>query len=298
MGAAVTPDDLTRERPFLFGLAYRMLGSAADAEDVLQEAWLRVAEVDDARSPRALLATVVTRLCLDETRSARRRRETYVGPWLPEPLAGAVIDDDRLEQAESMSTAFLVLLESLSPAERAVFVLREVLDFDFADVAAAVGRTEAACRQLRHRAKERVAERPARYAPPPDERAARTAAFVAAMAMGDVEALVRMMSDDASAVTDHGGKASAIRRVIEGADPVARLLTGLARKSTGVEGVAARLAEVNGAPALVIREGDRVTSVIQFGWSDGADGPRVSAVYMTRNPDKLRAVDEALRDGW
>lgn len=293
----MTPEDLARERPFLFGLAYRMLGSAADAEDVLQEAWLRVAEVDDARSPRALLATVVTRLCLDETRSARRRRETYVGPWLPEPVAGAVVDDDRLDRAETVSAAFMVLLESLSPLERAVFVLREVLDFDFADVAAAVDRSEAACRQLLHRAKAHVAERPARYEPAPDVRAALTVAFVTALATGDVEALVRMLADDATAVTDHGGKASAIRRVLRGATTVAQLLAGLQRKSVGAEGVEGGLAEVNGALALVIREGGVVTSVIQLGWSEGPDGPRVAAVYMTRNPDKLRALDAALRGG-
>ncbi len=290
----MTPDDLARERPFLFGLAYRMLGSAADAEDVLQEAWLRVADVDDARSPGALLATVVTRLCLDETRSARRRRETYVGPWLPEPIAGSVVDDDRLEKAETVSVAFMVLLESLSPMERAVFVLREVLDFDFSDVAAAVDRSEAACRQLLHRAKARVAERPARYVPDADTGRALTVAFVTALATGDVEALVRLLADDAMAVTDHGGKASAIRRVLTGADPVARLLVGLARKGAAVGGVDAGLEEVNGALALVIREGGVVTSVIQFGWSDGAEGPRVSAVYMTRNPDKLHTFDAAL----
>jgi RNA polymerase sigma-70 factor (ECF subfamily) len=290
----MTPDDLARERPFLFGLAYRMLGSAADADDVLQEAWLRVRQVDDARSPRALLATVVTRLCLDETRSARRRREEYVGEWLPEPVADAP-GGVALGAAESVSMAFLVLLESLSPLERAVFLLREVFDFDFDEVAAAVGRSEAACRQLLHRAKAHLDERPARYAPDPTTRDALTVAFVTAVATGDVASLVAMLSEQVRAVTDHGGKASAARRPVTGANSVARFLTGLQRKAAGAVGVDAGLEVINGAPALVVREGGAITTVMQLGWEAGEGGPRVAAVYMTRNPDKLRRLEAALR---
>lgn len=293
----MTPEEIARERPFLFGLAYRMLGSAADADDVLQEAWLRVAEVEEVRSPRALLATVVTRLCLDETRSARRRREEYVGEWLPEPLADAPAGDP-VERAETVSVAFLVLLESLSPLERAVFLLREVFDFDFAEVAAAVGRSEAACRQLLHRAKAHVDARPARYAPDPAARDALTMAFVAAVATGDVASLVAMLSEQVTAVTDHGGKASAARRPVRGADSVARFLTGLSRKGAGAGGVSARLVAINGAPALVVRGGEAIETVIQLAWEMGEAGPKVAAVYMTRNPDKLRRLEETLRGGW
>jgi len=290
----VTPEEIARERPFLFGLAYRMLGSAADADDVLQEAWLRVAEVEEVRSPRALLATVVTRLCLDETRSARRRRLEYLGEWLPEPVADAPADDP-FERAETVSVAFLVVLESLSPLERAVFLLREVFDFDFAEVAAAVGRNEAACRQLLRRAKAHVDARPPRYAPDPATRDALTMAFVAAVATGDVASLVALLAEQVTAVTDHGGKATAARRPVRGADFVARFLAGLGRKGAAASGVSAQLVAINGAPALVVRGGETVETVIQLAWEAGDGGPKVAAVYLTRNPDKLRRLEASLR---
>ena len=281
-------EDLEQERPRLFGLAYRILGSAADAEDVLQEAWLRAADVSDPRSPRAVLTTIVTRLCLDEVRSARRRREEYVGPWLPEPIptpeAGA---DERLDEAETLSMAFLLLLEALSPLERAVYVLREVLDCDMPDVAAAVGRSEAACRQLLVRAREHVGEGRRRY--PVDTRAARdlSMTFFGALASGDLEALTRLLADDVVAHADHGGKAKAILREVTGPDRVARFLIGMAGKLPGAPGWSTTMAWLNGTPAIVLHEGEAVISAMLFEFVATPAGPRVGAIRTVRNPDKL-----------
>jgi len=293
----MTPDLLEAERPYLFALAYRLLGSAADAEDVLQEAFLKARAVDDIRSPRALLTTIVTRLCLDEVRSARRRREEYVGPWLPEPIAtGEPGADDRTIAAESMSMAFLVLLESLSPLERAVFVLREVLDLDFGEIAEAVGRSEAACRQLLHRAREHVAARPARFPVAPTAQRSLTAAFLTALGTGDLDGLMRLLTEDVAFTTDHGGKARANLRTVAGRDRVARLMAGLYDKSMklGWAGVPTWL---NGAPALLALEQGRVVSATVLELVDGGDGPRVANVHTVRNPDKLAGLDQALHAG-
>jgi RNA polymerase sigma-70 factor (ECF subfamily) len=294
----MTPDDLARERPYLFGIAYRILGTAADAEDVLQEAFLRAREIDDARSPRAVLATIVTRLCIDEVRSARRRREAYVGPWLPEPILSdapaTTSSAERVCDAESMSMAFLVLLESLSPLERAVYVLREVLDFDFAEVAAAVGRSEAACRQLVHRAKEHVAARRKRFPAAPDAQKSITAAFLGALAAGDLDALARLFTDDVQVVPDHGGKAKSHTRVIVGADRASRYFAGMHGRMTRGRyggGDAAMPAWVNGAPAFVTYDhGVVVGAVVLDVVVDAAGAVRVANVYVVRNPDKLTAL--------
>ncbi len=294
----VDPTALEQERRYLFGLAYRLLGSAADAEDVLQEAFLRARDVEDVRAPRALLTTIVTRLCLDEVRSARRRRETYVGPWLPEPIATAAPGaDDRLETAESLSMAFLLLLESLSPLERAVFVLREVLDLDFPAIARAVGRSEAACRQLLHRARGHVDEGRARYAVPPAAARGLVAGFLGALAAGDVDALTRLLADDVVAVSDHGGKAKAIRRPVGGSDRVGRFLVGLVRKLPG-SGWTGFPTWLNGEPAFVAVAGGEVVSAMLFELAASASGaPRVSAVRVVRNPDKLKGLTAAWREG-
>jgi RNA polymerase sigma-70 factor (ECF subfamily) len=297
----MTPEDVERERPYLFGIAYRILGTAADAEDVLQEAFLRAREIDDARSPRAVLATIVTRLCLDEVRSARRRREAYVGDWLPEPLltdapsAGAPPSAaDRVADAESVSMAFLVLLESLSPLERAVYVLREVLDLDVAEVAEAVGRSEAAVRQLAHRAKEHVAARRRRFPAPPQAQHSLTMAFLGALASGDVDALAKLFTDDVRIVPDHGGKATSFLNTLEGADRASRYFAGMAgRMKDGRYGVeaAAMPAWIGGAPAFLVTEGGVVTSATVLEVVAGPDGaPRIAQVFVVRNPDKLAAI--------
>ncbi len=264
-------------RGLLHGIAYRMLGSAADAEDVLQEArlrWLAVAHAEVA-SPRALLVTIVSRLCLDQLGSARVRRETYVGEWLPEPVAtGPDADPDTL------SMAFMVLLERLAPAERAAFLLAEVFDYSHAEVAAILGKSEEACRQLAARARRHVKE--ARPRPVDREAHARTlGAFMAACASGDLRALERMLAADVVARADSGGHARAARRPVHGAERVARLLVGLARK--GGAAAVPELRELNGLPALVLREGGAVTTAILLDVDDG----QIRAVYFVRNPDKL-----------
>jgi RNA polymerase sigma-70 factor (ECF subfamily) len=294
----MTPEELARERPYLFGIAYRMLGSAADAEDVLQEAFLRARTIEDARSPRAMLATIVTRLCLDEVRSARRRREEYVGPWLPEPIASAepwtTSTADKIADAESMSMAFLVLLESLSPLERAVYVLREVLDYDFEEVAAAVGRTEAACRQLFHRAKAHVTERRKRFPAAPAAQKTLTASFMGALVAGDLDALARLFTDDVQVVPDHGGKAKSHTRTVVGADRASRYFAGMYgrfRDNRYVDGpTGSRLAWINGAPGMLQLAGDAIVGAVIFDVVDEGGAARIAQVHVVRNPDKLAAL--------
>jgi RNA polymerase sigma-70 factor (ECF subfamily) len=299
----MTPDVLEPERAYLRGVAYRLLGSAADADDVVQEAMVKARAIDDAdvRSPRALLTTIVTRLCLDEVRSARRRRERYVGPWLPEPVVTGALGaatgdrpDDKIGATESVSVAFLLLLETLTPHERAVFVLREVLDLEFAEIAAAVDKTEAACRQLLHRARERVAAGRRRF-PRRDAQAALATRFVTALATGDVAALVDLLIDDATAVSDHGGKAKAAQHTIVGADRVARFLVGMAGKAATLQ-LTSEVAWLNGSPALVVRDARAgaiyVTVTLDLLEVDGA--ARVAAVHLVRNPDKLPAALPAI----
>ena len=295
----MTPDELLAERPYLFGLAYRILGSAADAEDVLQEAFLRARDLTDVRSPRAMLTTIVTRLCLDEVRSARRRREEYVGPWLPEPIvteAPAPSPDQQTLTAESVSMAFLVLLESLSPLERAVFVLREVLDLEFSEIAEAVGRSEAACRQLLHRARAHVAERKARFPAPAEAQRTMTAAFYDALSRGDFEGLKRLLTDDVFAEADHGGKARANTRTVVGADRVAKLYSGLFRKSISPEARVVPL-WLNGAAGVVVFENGVLNTALVMEIVDEGSGPRIAAMRSIRNPDKLARLQRELTSG-
>ncbi len=282
----MTPEAFARERRMLHGLAYRLTGSAADADDVVQEAWLRVADVEAERSTRALLATVVTRLCLDEVRSARRRRETYVGPWLPEPLE-TPDEGDALDDAEHVSVAFVAMLDALNPLERAVYVLRELFDLDFADVAQAVDRSEAACRQALHRAREALEARRTKNVTPRARRDALAQRFFTALATGDVAALMETLADDVRAVADHGGRARSIRRPVCGADRVARLMLGLATKN-GASSTA--VARVNGALSLLVWEGAALTTVLSI----EGDAERVAAVYLVRNPEKLARLGSVM----
>jgi RNA polymerase sigma-70 factor, ECF subfamily len=276
------------ERPRLFALAYRMLGSAADAEDVVQDAYLRWRRAADEAiaSPRAFLSTVVTRLCIDELRAARTLREDYVGPWLPEPLVDehAPAPSESVALAESLSMAFLVVLERLAPVERAVYLLREVFDYDYADIAAVVGRSAESCRQILHRARERVvAERPrARVSSEEQERLTRE--FFATLATGDVGRLAAMLAHDAVLWSDGGGKTAAARNPIRGADRVARFFVGLARKAP--PDFSTRVARVNGRAGVVAYVGGWPYAVITLDTED----ERVRAVRIVVNPDKLRGI--------
>ncbi|GHB27368.1 RNA polymerase sigma24 factor [Streptomyces viridiviolaceus] len=284
-------DVFEEHRPVLLGVAYRMLGRLADAEDVVQEAWLRWsgADRDGVREPRGYLVRVTTRLAIDRLRQIKSRGETYVGPWLPEPYVtdfGDAVPDtaERAVLADSVSLAVLVVLESLSPLERAVFVLREAFGYPYAEIAAMLDRTEAAVRQLAGRARKHVDERRPRYDVDPAERRDLTERFLAAAADGDLEGLMSLLAPDVRLVGDSGGKSKAPLRVLESADKVARFLVGAARK--GIADLTYRFLEVNGGPALLALSGGKPDSVFQVDIADG----RIQSVYIVRNPDKLRSL--------
>lgn len=261
-------EPILAHRPLLFAIAYRMLGSVADAEDVLQEAYLRWhrvrAEGTAIDSPKAWLSAVVTRLCLDQLRSARATREAYVGPWLPEPIAVDAEPDvaDAAILSESLSTAFLLLLETLSPKERAVFLLHDVFAYGYGEIGGIVGESEVYCRQLARRARARLAERRPRFPASSADQHRLAARFLAAAVDGDLPALVATLADDVTLRSDGGPHAKAARRPIHGADAVARLLLGLLKKSP--PGLVSTIEPVNGRPGIVVRFGDRPIAVLSF----------------------------------
>jgi RNA polymerase sigma-70 factor, ECF subfamily len=281
----------THLRPLLFTIAYEILGSTTETDDVLQDSYLRWAEVDLAtvRDTKSYLAQLVTRQALNTLRADARRREEYVGPWLPEPLLLDEQDPSAdVVLAESVSMAMLVLLESLSPDERAVFVLREVFGFDYDEIASAVGKSVPTVRQVAHRAREHVQARRKRFEPvDPKQSAELTAQFFAAASTGDVQALVSMLAPDAKWIADGGGKVSAARRPVVGADKVARAIVGLVR--IGLPDLRIQMATCNSAPALLVYSADRLDLVITV---DVADG-KITNFYVVRNPDKLTAAATA-----
>ncbi|MEW2395544.1 RNA polymerase sigma factor SigJ [Streptomyces sp. NPDC046862] len=284
-------DVFEEHRPVLMGVAYRMLGRVADAEDVVQEAWLRWSGADRAevREPRGYLVRITTRLAIDRLRHVKSRNESYVGPWLPEPYVTDFADTvpdaaERAVLADSVSLAVLVVLESLSPLERAVFVLREAFGYPFADIAATLDRSEAAVRQLAGRARKHVDERRPRYEVDPAERREMTERFLAAAAGDDLEGLMSLLAPDVSLVGDSGGLAKAPVRVLESADKVGRFVHGAARK--GVPDASFRFMEINGGVAAVVLSGDKVDSVFQLDIVDG----RIQRVYIMRNPEKLLSL--------
>ena len=273
-------DDL---RPLLFSIAYRMLGSVAEAEDVVQEAYLRrQSSSGPVESERAFMTTVTTRLAMDVLRSARHRREAYVGEWLPEPLVDAEAPA-RVEDEESVSLAFLVLLERLSPVERAVLVLREAFDLGYGEIAAIVGRAEDNCRQILSRARRRIADGRPRFDADPAARDALAARFLAAARDGDLDGLVALLAADAVLVGDGGGRARALPRPLRGATAVARALVAFYGQAERW-GVALVPARVNGQPGFraVDRDG-RVVTVVGLDIAGG----RVQGVHSIVNPDKL-----------
>ena len=285
-------------RAALFGVAYRMLGSATDAEDVVQDAWLRFssAHPGDLRSAKSYLTTIVTRLCLDRLKSARATREEYIGPWLPEP----VVTDDRREperslaQAESVSLAFMVLLETLSPEERAVFLLREVFDYEYDEIAAMLEASVANCRQLFRRARLRIAERKPRFRATLDEKRPLVERFVRAFSEGSEEELTRVLAADVGFWSDGGGKALAARRPLFGREQVVNLLVGIRRSApaTGVplESVTIDIEEVNGELALVLRVAGKLDGIYVTTVEEGA----ITAIRVVRNPDKLTYIERQL----
>jgi RNA polymerase sigma-70 factor, ECF subfamily len=274
-------------RPLLFTIAYEILGSATESDDVLQDSYLRWAQVDlsTVRDTKSYLARLVTRQALNALRAGARRREDYVGPWLPEPLLLEEQDPSAdVVLAESVSMAMLVLLETLGPDERAVFVLREVFGFDYDEIASAVGKSVAAVRQVAHRAREHVQARRRRFTPvDPEQNARITAQFMVAASTGDVETVMAMLAPDVVWTADSGGKASAARRPVVGAEKVARAVVGLVGRAAQIPDVRVEMAMCNSAPAVLLYRADLLEGVFTIEIIDG----KITNFYATRNPDKL-----------
>jgi RNA polymerase sigma-70 factor (ECF subfamily) len=278
-------DAFALHRSLLFTVSYEMLGSASDAEDVVQETWLRWADVDHAavRDPRAYLVRIVTRQALNRLRTLARRREEYVGEWLPEPLLTSPDVAADIELAESLSYAMLTVLETLSPAERAVFVLREVFETPYDEIAEAVGKSPAAVRQIAHRARDHVAARRPRMLVSTTEQQEAVDHFLAAIRHGDLQGLLDVLAPDVVVVADGGGLVAAFRRPIEGAERVAGLLIGLARLAN----FEVKAVWLNGSPGGRIDIGGEVDTAVSL----AVDNGRITRIYAIRNPHKLARLD-------
>jgi RNA polymerase sigma-70 factor, ECF subfamily len=279
-------EDFEQHRPLMFAIAYRMLGSAMEAEDIVQEAYLRyqAAPADSIRALKPFLTTIVTRLCLDQLKSARVQRETYYGPWLPEPVLTAQDDGGLAALNDSLSMAFLVLLEQLNPVERAVFLLREVFDYDYSEIAEMVGRSESACRQALHRARQHVHTEKPRFDSTPEQHRAIFDQFWEACSVGDLDGLVSLLAEDVTAWSDGGGKASAATRPLVGRQRVIAFVLGLMKQSP--EGVRYEVAQINGGPGLIVRQHDTIAVILTL---DVAQD-KITGLRFIRNPDKLRLV--------
>jgi RNA polymerase sigma-70 factor, ECF subfamily len=277
-----------QSRRRLFGLAYRMLSSKADAEDMVQEAYIRwhQAPADEIRSPEAWLVTVVTRLCIDRLRSAAAERETYPGMWLPEPLFGES-PDEQVELASNLSMAFMILLERLAPAERAAFLLRDVFDCPYSEIARIIGKSEAACRQIVSRARDRVRRDQPRFEASEEDRLRLMEKFATAIDANDEQTLLALFAEDATLTSDGGGKTPAARNVIRGPERITRLFLAVARKLKGR--VTRSLLPINGEPGLVTFIDGRPVSALSF----VTDGAHIHALYNVLNPDKLKDINQS-----
>jgi len=281
-----TQYDIERHRPRLFGIAYRMLGDAAEAEDLVQEAYLRWQQADrtDVRAPEGWLVAVVTRLAIDRLRRLATERSMYSGPWLPEPIATERVTASPAELASDLSLALLLLLERLGPEERAAFLLREVFDAGYDEIAAVLDASVPAVRQMVHRARERVRGGRARFAVPPDAQERLLGRFLGALEAEDRDALLAVFAPDATFTSDGGGRVPAARNVLRGPDRIARFLLGLERKYSHL--LTHEIRSVNGAPAIVTLALGRVFSVTAI----ETDGDRIVAAYRVLNPEKLKFV--------
>lgn len=297
MSSMSSPDErtavFTETRPLLFSIAYRMLGSVADAEDIVQDAYLRWQRTSDldVREPRAYLTTIVTRLAINQLKSARVQRETYVGPWLPEPLVTEHVPDSSatVELAESLSMAFLVMLERLSPIERAVLLLHDVFDFDYAEIARIVDKSEANCRQLLSRAKKHVVADEARFDADREQAARLTQRFTDAAGAGDMAGMLAVLAEDITLWADGGGKArGAALRPVHGADAVARFIAAQMERFASPDRTS-RPAWINGQPGIIVYVSGRPTVAVIFHVSGG----RIRTIYSVANPDKLQSVPES-----
>lgn len=277
----------SEQRGYLFAVAYRLLGIAEDAEDVIQDAWIRFSavRVEEIEHPRAFLVTIVTRLSLDVLKSARKRREEYVGVWLPEPVpTREALPADLVERAESASFAFLLLLERLNPVERAVVVLHDVFEYSHKEIAAAIERTPDATRQALSRARKKLGTAPSPLPAASEHARTLVAQFLEATQSGEVEKLVSTLASDVVLMSDGGGKVQAVRRPLAGATQVGRFFTAMSKMAP--EDIRAVAAELNGQPAMVIFEGDVLANAYLF----DATKDGLAAIYVVRNPDKLRRL--------
>jgi len=282
-------DPFEEYRSLLFAIAYRMLGSAMEAEDIVQEAYLRYRATlpESIRTLKSFLTTIVYHLCIDHLKSAQVQRETYVGPWLPEPIitgdgASRLSPLRQITDRESISMAFLVLLESLSPLERAVFLLREVFDYEYTEIAQITGRNEAACRQLFSRAKKHISDHRPRFPASPEAHTKMVGRFMEACIAGDMDGLMSLLVEDVTVWSDSGGKVSgAARQPIQGRDRVARAMIGNAARAP--EGTTLEVIEANGFPALLIRVKGQVVGVLTL----EVEGDFIRAIRNVANPDKL-----------
>ncbi len=288
-------DSFEAYRPLMFSIAYRMLGTITEAEDIVQEAYLRYQRVppEEIGSLKAFLSTVVTRLCLNHLELARNQRETYIGPWLPEPALTAsdprFIPTNRAELHDSISMAFLVLLEQLSPLERAVFLLREVFDYDYGEIAAIMEKDEAACRQLFSRARKHIANHRPRFKPDPNEHRQLLKQFVEAVTTGDVQGVIQLLADEVTLTADGGGKLlNALKQPLHGSEAVARFL--IASPSRVEVPLTPDYIEVNGEPSLILRAPDGEVRLVMT--IDEREG-KIQDVWVVGNPDKLAAINKA-----
>jgi RNA polymerase sigma-70 factor (ECF subfamily) len=293
----VDDDVFHTHRALLFSIAYRMVGSASEAEDILQDAWMRYQGADEStiRSPKAFAATIVSRLCLDRLKSAQAARQEYIGLWLPEPILTSELSapDAVLQNTESVTLAFLVLLEELSPEQRAVFLLKEIFEYEHAEIAEMLGTSADNSRQLFHRAKQRLAEGRPRLTGTTASRRAVAERFARAFSSGNGSELTEILAQDVGMWSDGGGKASAARRPLAGRDEVVNFLVGLYRvaQTTGqASDVSLRIEDVNFEPALVVRVGQRLESIFVFSVEDDL----ISGIRVVRNPDKLAHIDRQL----
>ncbi len=292
LGSGLDQEVYHQHRNLLFSVAYRLLGTVADAEDAVQDAWIKWSAADRSQvaDPKAYLTRIVSNLALERLRSTRHKRETYVGPWLPEPILTVGDTADSVTDAESVSMAMLVVLETLSPLERAVFVLKEVFGFSHAEIAEAVERSEAAVRQTAHRAREHVQARRPRFAADRSRQREVTEKFFAAATGGDINTLMELLSPDVTLWTDGGGKVRQALRPVVGAQTVASWFAAIGTVTyQGIEpaDMHAEVVEINGGPGLVFSGPDRVIATVTFDFD--ADG-RITALHNVANPDKLRAI--------
>lgn len=281
-------------RPLLFSIAYRMLGSAMEAEDMVQETFIRWQQVPETqvKSTKAYLSSIITRLCIDQLRSARVQREQYFGPWLPEPLLTqqALQSDQNMALAESLSMAFLVLLERLNPTERAVFLLREVFDYEYSEIASIVNKSETNCRQLVRRARQHVNKRKPRFDTSPEKQQQLLVQFMETCVNGDMPGLVNILADDIAMWPDGGGKAVSATRPIFGADKVAQFMLGVTKMRPA--NFVPQLAWINGQPGIIGYEDGQPTVALIFTITNH----HIQAIHSIRNPDKLKNIPPLTED--